>query len=130
VLAVRRSFETALLPSSQTVVPHETCSATAPNREALITKLPRHARAPIGAVRQGEGRTDMRKQHHILPLPPAGETGSPGEIATLADIKHPAKSLDREVLLRRSMSSNLIDFPPWRKKPWWVQLVDAIWLIS
>jgi hypothetical protein len=42
----------------------------------------------------------MRKQHHILPLPPAGETGSPGEIATLADIKHPAKSLDREVLLR------------------------------
>src|SRR6185437_945709 len=42
VLAVRRPFETPLLPGFEAILPHEPGGAMAANREALITQLARH----------------------------------------------------------------------------------------
>lgn len=42
----------------------------------------------------------MRQQDRVVPLPLARRATMPREIAALTNIEHPAKSLDREVLLR------------------------------
>jgi hypothetical protein len=42
----------------------------------------------------------MRQQDHVVPLPWARRATMPSEIAALTNTEHPAKSLDREALLR------------------------------
>src|ERR1700712_4031814 len=85
VLAVRGSFEPALLTSHELILPHQPGRPAAADRQAVVLKLPGHARASISAVRQRERGTDMGQQHHILLLMITGGSSFPGKIATLAD---------------------------------------------
>jgi hypothetical protein len=61
-------------------------------------------------------RPDMRQQHHVLAVTPAGGTMFPGKVAALTNAP---STLQRrwtgKSAFARSTSSNLIDFPPGRK---------------
>jgi hypothetical protein len=68
--------------------------------QAIVAQVLRHARAAVGAVRQGEGRLDMRQQHHVLVLTAAGRTAFLSEVAALADNKDAAQAVHGELLIR------------------------------
>src|SRR4051794_33466746 len=72
----------------------------APDLQAAFLELARHARATIGAERQGKGRTNVGEQHHVFSLTATGRAVSPGEIAALADAEDLACALDGEILFR------------------------------
>lgn len=67
-----------------------------PDLMAFVDEVAVHARAAIGAVRQREGRPDMRQIDHVLLLARASWPFLPGEEAALADPKDAAHLADRE----------------------------------
>lgn len=79
MLAVGRPLEAPLLPRDELVLSHQPRRAMPPNRMAVIDEVAVHARAAIGAVRQREGRLDMRQMDHVLFLALAGRTVAPDE---------------------------------------------------
>ena len=60
----------------------------------------------------------MRQKDQIFSLAAAGRAAPPGEIAARADAECIAHPLNGNASFAESMSRNLIDFPPWRKKRW------------
>ena len=90
VMAVGSPLEPPLLPRSEPILAHQAGYPAAADGKAAIPQFPRHSGTAIGAARQGKGRPDMRQQYHVVTLAAAGRPTSPGEIAALADTKHPA----------------------------------------
>src|SRR6476660_4093029 len=99
-MAVRGPLEPPLLPSLQAVVAHQPGDPAATDPEAAIPQFPRHPGTAIGGVRQGKGRPDMRRQHHVVTLAAAGWPTSPGEIAALAYAENAAQAVDGECRFR------------------------------
>ena len=59
MFAVGRTLEPALLARHQPVLAHQPGGPVTPDLMAFIDEIAVHARAAIGAVRQGEGCPDM-----------------------------------------------------------------------
>jgi hypothetical protein len=116
MFAVRRALEPSLLPRDQLVLAHQACRAMPPDLMALIDEIAVHARAAIGAVRQREGRPDMRQIDHVLLLAQAGRTFLPREEAALADPEDAAHPADREAGLLRFDEAEGHRLPSFAKK--------------
>lgn len=63
---------------------------------AVIDELAVHAGAAIGALRQSDGRLDMRQIADVLLLVTTGRPFISGEEAALADAEHATHMADRE----------------------------------
>src|SRR3954469_4124029 len=118
VMAVRGPLEPPLLPSPQAVVAHQPGYPAATDHQAGVLQFPRHPGTAIGGIREGKGRPDMRQQHHVVALAAAGWPTSPGEIAALAAPSMRHRRWTGNSAFAPSMSANLTDFPPGRKKRW------------
>lgn len=71
MFAVRHALEAPLLPRDQRGLAHQPRRAMAPDISwPFIDEIAMHPRAAAGAVRQGEGRPDMRRTDQVL-LPAA-----------------------------------------------------------
>lgn len=101
MFAVRRALEAPLLSCDQLALAHQPRRAMPPDLMALIDEIAVHARAAVGAVRQREGRPDMRQIDHVLLLAAAGRAFLPGEEAALADAQDTTHPADREACLLR-----------------------------
>ena len=117
MFTVGRAFEAPLLPRDQPVLAHQPRRAMPHDLMALVDELAVHARAAIGAVRQGEGGADMREIDHVLLLAATGRTVLPREEAALADTQGTAHPTDREAgLLRRDEARRVIDLSLSRRR--------------
>lgn len=65
-----------LLTRHEAILVHQPGHTATPDPVAVVDKIPVHPRTAIGAVRQGEGRSDMRKADHVLPLIRVSHTAS------------------------------------------------------
>ena len=116
VLAVRRALEAPLLTRDQPVLAHQPRCAMPPDLMALVDEVAVHARAAIGAVRQREGRADMRQIDHVLLLAQASRPFLPGEEAALADPQGTAHPADRDAGLLRLDEAEGHRLPSFAKK--------------
>ena len=78
VFAVCGPLEPPFLTGHEAILPHQPGRSMAPDPVAVVDEIPMHPRATIGAIRQGEGRADMCKVDHVLPLTLAGRAVAPG----------------------------------------------------
>ena len=111
MFAARRAREAPFLSRDQLVLAPQACRAVASDLMALIDEAAVHAGAAISAVQQREGRADMRRIGHVLPL---AATGSPfllGKEAALADPENTTHPADREAGLLRFDEA---EGHPWR----------------
>ena len=111
MFAVRRALEAPLLPRDQLVLSHKPRRAMSPDLMALIDEISVHAGTAVGAVRQGEGRADMRQIDHVLLLTTTSRPFLPSKEPALADLRlntrprktlgfqTPADTLERAVAL-------------------------------
>src|ERR1700712_381050 len=97
MVAVGGPLEPPLLPGPEPVLPHQTGRSASSDGQAAVLQLPRHPRAAVRAVRQREGRPDMRQQHHVLMLAATSRTAFPGKVAALANAKDMAQAVDGEL---------------------------------
>ena len=100
MLAIGGSFVSSLLAGAQPVLAHQPGRSPAADLQAVFLKLAGHARTAIGAERQGEGRTNVGQQHHVVSLTTTGWAGLPGKITALADAERRAHALNGELLFR------------------------------
>jgi hypothetical protein len=111
VLAVRRPLEAPPRTRDQLVLAHLPHRAMPPDLVPFVDEIAVHARAATGAVREREGRADMRQINHVLLLTTAGRTVLPGEEAALADAQDTAHPADREAGL---LCIDEGELHPWR----------------
>jgi hypothetical protein len=105
MFAVGRARESPLLPRHQLVFAHQPRRAMPPDLMPFIDEITVHAWAAIGAVRQREGRPNMRQIDQVLPLAATGRTVLPSEKAALADTQNMAHPADRGEQSRATGSS-------------------------
>ena len=116
VLTVRRPFEAPFLACNQLVLTHQAGCGMPPDLMAIVDEVAVHARAAIGAVRQREGRPDMRQIDHVLPPAQTSWPFLPRKEAVLADPKDVAHPVDREAGLLRFDEAEGHRLPSFAKK--------------
>jgi hypothetical protein len=95
MFAVRRALEAPFLPRDQLDIAHQMRRAVPPDLVPFGPEVAVHARTARGALRQREGRADMRQIDHVLLLAMTGRPFLPGEEAALADPQDAAHAADR-----------------------------------
>ncbi|KPP97529.1 MAG: hypothetical protein HLUCCA12_18175 [Rhodobacteraceae bacterium HLUCCA12] len=105
MLAVRRALEAPFLPRVQPVLTHQPRSAMPPDLMSLIDEVTVHAWAAIGAVRQREGRPDIRafllQNYHQERLPAVDATQPHDLFSVLGSVsafRRPDSVLNRDDL--------------------------------